>query len=354
MRRSTVQRKAYSIYKEVVQDFEYRTIMEDGSPEGLIDAIKPDVDAYTIQSTELGGVLSRGKRPNSYSLGLFQMWSKLYYGEGGVQHLSARGNRDSVRILRPNLYVTMLAGLQTPELYFTEQMIQQGLMRRLFVVFVERAERYLPPINQMRAQLSTEDSLELLKDRREALQHLHTISVAYHPEAAAMINSVSQETSDLLDADCSKYNLYAQSKWEHLSKFATLEAINEEMLSDEVLVIQKRHVKAVKKYVDEVYMRIKPSIDNIGLARTSAPSRESDIDKILRIIRESGRGYIKRSELYGRLRWSRRDVEQILSTMIEAELIGAAEIYFSRRPTRVYYIWGEMPRELSEMQSAPL
>jgi hypothetical protein len=289
----------------------------------------------------------RCKRPNSYSQGVFQTWSKLYYGEGGVEHLSTRGRNTEPRILREGLYVTMFAGLQEPEQYFTPQMIKQGLMRRLIVSFVEKSDRYMDPINQERENMVLDDTIATLKERRELLRDGYEIVIRFDNNATEAINSYARCSAEAVDEHPNNYTLFAQSDWEQLMKLATLRAIDEPMPDTSVLIVNKSHIEAVKPLVDKIYADIKPKIEQLGVESGSSKSRKTDFERVLNVIRK--KSYATRSDIYGSLKWSPADTESILSAMITAELIEMKQVQYGR--SRVFYAYYEknnMPRFVEE------
>ena len=228
MRRSTVQRITYDSVKHIIGKEEAENmIIEEGSPEGIMDAVSALTGtSCTIQSTEFGAVLMKAKSGSGYEFGTLSLLSKLYYGEGGKQSLSQRGGKDGSRILPEGLYVTMLTGLQEPKNYFTTSMLDQGLLRRLLVVYVPKNTRWQPPINQIRAKFDLSDIEDELRKRREYLNG-KKVYFMFDTDAEKKVNNFSKKCDKAIDNNKLDYlTLYKASMWEHLAKLSTVNAIN--------------------------------------------------------------------------------------------------------------------------------
>jgi hypothetical protein len=335
MRRSTVQNIAYITYKRTIGSTAFDTILEDGSPEGLIDAIKEEITSYTLHSTELGGVLARCKY-SQYAQSLFTVWSKLYYGEGGVQHFSQRSDKPSIRILPPDLYVTMLAGLQEPELYFNETMLRQGLLRRLMIVYVPKALNWMDPINQNREKFNVDDAVKTLLLKRKNLKEKGNINVTLDPEAQKIINEYAKENDEQLDILPDPVSLYKQTYWEHVLKISVIRAIDTEPEQGE-LTVNKQHVDKAMKFVKEYAINIEPEIMKFGMEGERIKSKETDFQLILRLIKSNPKGCVSK------FRWSADDTATILGSMVKGDMIEPHKVQHDRsRPYFVYTLFGDL------------
>jgi hypothetical protein len=345
MRRSTVQNIVTNIYSEVIGELAPSTIWEDGSPEGIIDAVEEGIDFYTLQSTELGGVLAKCKKNDSYAHGLFTLWSKLYYGESAVQHFSKKSNSKSLRVLPSGLYVTMMAGLQEPKLYFDETMLRQGLLRRLIIAYIPKAEKWMEPINPNRLGFNLDEHIRILKEKREALIQKPSIPVTLDPDATKIINNYSRVNDEALDAFPDVVALYRQTYWEHLLKIATLHAIDETP-NREPIIITSKEVQKAMNYIIEYSVNIEPEILKLGTEGERAKSRETDFQKILRMIEQSkdDYGFITISDIIKKTNWTADETMKVLNSMIEGEMIDSHWIQYGKTKVHVaYVIHGEMP-----------
>lgn len=344
MRRSTIQNIANNIYTNVIGELAIHTIWEDGSPEGIIDAVEEGIDFYTIQSTELGGVLSRCKRNDGYAHGLFTVWSKLYYGEPGVQHFSKKSDK-ALRVLPPNLYVTMFAGLQEPSLYFDANMINQGLLRRLIIIYVPTNEKWMAPISPKRIGFNLDEHIKALKEKRDALIQNPSIPVTVDDAATKTLNDFAEKNDRALDDLPDAVGKYRQTYWEQSLKIATLYAIDE-TFSREPLVVTTEHVDKAMKFIEEYSKNIEPEIQKLGQEREHAKSRETDFQKILRMINDAqeDEGYITISQIIRKTNWSSDETIRVVNSMIEGDMIDCHAIkYGATKAHYCYVLHGEMP-----------
>jgi len=357
MRRSTVQNLAYLTYKGVIGDeTAFDTILEDGSPEGTIDAIKEGIDAYTLHSTELGGVLARCKY-SQYAQSLFTIWSKLYYGESGVQHFSERSDKPSTRVLPAGLYVTMLAGLQEPNLYFNETMLRQGLLRRLMIVYVPRALSWMDPINQTREKFSLDVHINTLSEIRDKLKNNSNVNVLLDPESTKLINEYAKENDAQLDILPDPVSLYRQTYWEHVLKIATIHAIDENGGKEHEITVTGQNVVKALEFVKEYSVNIEPEIQKFGVEGERIKSRETDFQRILRIIRSEPDGYTTASYIIRKFGWSADETSKMLTSMVEGDMIDPHMVQYRKsKKYFVYTLHGDLPEwvEVNEVKVTPL
>jgi hypothetical protein len=355
MRRSTVQSLAYSTYKRVIGDeTACDTILEDGSPEGVIDAIKENIDAYTLHSTELGGVFARCKH-SPYAQSLFTVWSKLYYGEGGVQHFSQRSDKPSIRILPSGLYITMLAGLQEPDLYFDETMLRQGLLRRLMIIYVPKALNWMDPINQNREKFNLDEHIKTLFFKRKSLISKKSVNVILDPDATKMINEYAKETDAQLDILPDSVALYRQTYWEHILKIGVIHAIDSEDRTDEITVT-RQHVEKAMDFIKEYSVNIEPEIQKFGVEGERIKSRETDFQRILRMIKSDDEGFITASNVIRKFNWSADETSRMLTSMVEGDMIDPHKVQFGRTKIHIAYtLHGDLPEwvEANEVKMGP-
>ena len=318
-RRSTVQRLSYSIFKDVVGGEQANNMtIEDGTPEGIMDAIcEFESESYTIQSTEFGSILSKMRR-REYSIGISSLLSKLYYGEGGKQNLSTRGGKEGLRVLPENRYVTMLTGLQEPQLYFTPEMLHQGLLRRLLVIYVDSADRWKPPIDSLRERFNCEDIVNSLRLKREGFEKFEKkIPVILVDEAEEKINAFSKELDATLDEKRDDLSIYRQSLWEHELKLATLHAIAS---SDPVagsLLVSVDDVERAEKFLELNYFGMERVIESLGMEDEIVRTSTSMLRKIYRRIEEAGPDGLALDELGKRFSGlKRRQLGEYLETLV--------------------------------------
>lgn len=270
-RRSTVQRIAYNVFKAVVgKENAEQMIIESGTPEGIMDQIGEEPNSsYTIQSTEWGMIMEDMKKGDHYSYGVASLLSKLKYGEGGKQSLSQRGGKSKGRSLPEGLYVTMLTGMQEIHNYLTAKQLDQGLPRRMYIVYVPEADRWKKPIDQIRTQVNLNDIINTLRARRQRyLRETKLINSILLPDAEELINNYSKKLDAELDKNKDYASIYKQSLWEHMYEFSTIHAIasrEPEMVNNKLLLnVILKDVKAVEPMIKYVEVNMTEVIENLG------------------------------------------------------------------------------------------
>ena len=294
MRRSTVQRLAYISYRRIIgTDYFHDMIIEEGTPEGIMDAIGDQPSAsYTIQSTEWGAVMERMSKGN-YQYGVASLLSKLYYGEGGRQSLSRRGGKKKDRIIPEGLYVTMFAGLQEAYYYFTTEMLNQGLLRRLLIVYQKKADRWKAPIDQLRQTFHIDDlTNSLKKERIRLVKQGYRTNVILLPDAEVKINDFSRQLDKKLDDEQDNVALYRQTLWEHLLKLATVNAIprgGRIVAGQPTLNVTIKDVDKAGKFLKDIEMGMQTIIEGLGEQEEPLRTQKTAERRTYRYIRQAGK-----------------------------------------------------------------
>lgn len=306
------------------------SIMEEGTPEGIADHLQySKLKSYTIMSTEFGGVFKR-MYGRTYQAGVSTMFSKLYYGEGGTMYLSRRGGKRGLRYIPEGLYVTMLAGMQEPEQYLTTDMIRQGLLRRIVIIFVETKElkRWLEPIRIGREQIYIElkeyagDLAKKMIEFRDIAEEKrpHYISVNFAPKVTSFINTYARQLDDALKGDASNVNIYLQSLWEHLAKLSALRAIAKGKLTGIAgqldLNIREEDLQKAKAFLTDAVKHSEEMIEQLGAERMPIRSYKDPLERIYHAIANAGSEGIQHSALYRKLGNMRKDeIEALIDTL---------------------------------------
>jgi len=347
-RRSTVQFYDRHIYKKSLSLFYddeqnklqkiLTSMIEEGSAEGLADHIMDShnryhLDCFDIQSPEFGGVLAKTKR-GGYEEGLPVILSKLYYGEGWIQLLSRRKGGGGVREIPENLYVTMLAGMQKPELYLSEYMIGQGLLRRIMICYVDTKhismDNWKPPIrprvNPIFKELD-EISIEIsdiMKEFEKALDDssFHSIDVTIDPRAYRKINELARRCDEQLSGkDETNLALYQQSLWEHLTKLSICESISRaeiKMQSNgrKELFVSIDDYNRARKFLDELEKTNETIIDSIVKSEPFKTIKKG-LDKYYAFIEAGGPAGRTLSVLAKKFNDTSKQREEILHTLLQ-------------------------------------
>jgi hypothetical protein len=329
------------------------TILEEGTPEGLVDHIQETgLETYTIVSTEFGSVLQR-MATKDYELGISTLYSKMYYGEPHSMMLSQRGKEAKNRFLKSGLYVTMFCGMQEAVEYMTRTMSRQGLLRRILLVACLPSEitRWAPPLDRTRE--NTYEKLwkmtEIFAARAKKLtEKLETISasnfnVVFHPAAETLINEVAKKYDDALTdpLGVTDANIYMQSFWEHLAKLSMICAISRDSFRDEkgdiLGWVEKKDVLKALDFLERATKHNRNIISNLDEKREKIISATRPIEKVFEIIKSEPKGIV-RSELYRRSGMTKKLLETYIETLVVQERIEIRTIGSIGRPLTIYEI----------------
>lgn len=324
MRRSSIQGITYRAFKRIVGKEQANImVIEEGTPEGLMDAIEEEPNSsYTIQSTEWGIVVARITSRDHYQAGVSSLLSKLYYGEGGKQSLSQRGGKSKGRTLPEGLFVTMLTGLQEAHRYFKIHHIEQGFLRRLLIIYVDKAERWKKPIDIIRKTFNVNDIVAVLKQKRQRLlQENRKVSIILMPDAEDRINEYSRKLDAELDKTRDYVALYKQSLWEHLLKLATIHAIartEPQIVAGEPLLhVTIKDVEAAEKIIKRIEKSMVDVIDKIGEEEQPIRVQKLAESRVYRRIAEYGKNGVGYNELHQKhfKGWKRDTLGEIIDNL---------------------------------------
>lgn len=321
-------------YKDLIDD----NTLEEGTPEGIADAIeeahnKHGETVFRIISTEMGGVFKGMSK--DYNVGVSTLLSKLYYGEGGKVSLSRRSGKGKGRSVPEGIYVSMFSGMQEPRHYITKDMIRQGLLRRIMIIFIPKAYRWLEPINPDRYKVYNElkSYAEKLCDlmieyHKEAsntypvMGYASFIWVKFGPGVTKEINKYSKELDSALDENPNDLNIFRQSLWEHLAKLAMVKRIGKGKLQQmrgldvSIITVSQDDMKEAREFLDTIAERTENVVDEIGEVDVPIKSHETALDRVYRKILNKGSKGISRTPLYRSLKgMTAKDLNQLIETL---------------------------------------
>jgi hypothetical protein len=286
----------------------------------------------------------------------------MYYGEGGVYHLSKRGKEnkeDSVRILKEGKYCTMFCGMQEPYLYITPGMMHQGLIRRILLIYADKEDfgTWIPPISDVRLDIypklqrlgmifynKMSEFNRYTQGRRDPNRFLdRTLDFDMHPTVAKTINDYSEALDKELRENVSNVTIYKQTLWEHLAKYAFIHSIARcdlKIIGDgpdqEVIGrIDPVDVEAASKFLKSATKYSELILGEIGRVDSPIRTSHSPLDRVYGLVRESKR--ISRSDLYKKTKMISRDLDEYLKTLCEQDMVDV-EILNTGGRNKVFYV----------------
>lgn len=324
----------------------WNTIIEEGTPEGIVDKIESTkLKDYTIMSTEFGGVLRR-MRSRDYQVGVSSLLSKLYYGEGGSTSLSRRGGKKGERFLREGLFVTMFAGMQEPKYYLDQEVIRQGLLRRILICYVPKAEKWTEPLQEGRELIYS--NLDIYVDElSDWMVKLKKLSSSQRPPlldaffgigVRETINDYARELDASLDANPNNVNIYKQSLWEHLTKLSMCRAIARRELASggNTINISMDDYRRAKPDLLKAIEHAEDIIASLGEKAIPVRTSEEPLDRIYGFIRDAGKGGIQRQKLYRKAKVLQPKLDTLLSTLIISRKVSVKRQKTKGRNADVY------------------
>lgn len=296
------------VYEQIYAD----TTLEEGSPEGIADAIQYayeewNINVFRILSTEFGPVLKRASG-NGYENGALTLLSKLRYGESGRVNLSRRRGQEGVRMIPEGLYVLLFAGMQEPWNYIDEAYIRQGTARRILIDHKESNPNWIPPLSENRDQVW--DKLDQLSDQisdlmteyhEKAQASSDSIGVIFLPEVVERVNQLARGLDERLDSDASDVNIFRQSMWEHVVQIAMLKKISTGDLHSvgavDILNVSSDELSWAMQFVRPIWETAETIVDSLGVKEVSVPSYRRLHERILRYLRRASSSGMSRTDL---------------------------------------------------------
>ena len=341
------------------------TIIEEGSPEGIIDHIESSTsDVYHVFSTEFGSVLAKMYQ-DGYEQGTGVLLSKLVYGEGGSVYLSKRGGKSGKRTLRPGLHVDAFSGMQEPWLYITETSIRQGLIRRMLIIYIQTNYLWKPPINEDRpslyqelAKFAYEFVLGRVRRARDAAKeneklkgsgywdsNVKFVEIWVHPSVEKVINDYDKKITLELDKNPSLKNQARQSYWEHLAKLSMCREIaRSEICKDEkgisFIVVQPLSYNRAASFLNRVDASSE-YFGKIGEKKTEAANSSTPLDRLYDIILNSVPNGIAKSKILLKTKWTASELKEYAETLQQSGLITESVVHTKGRSSLVYKVTEE-------------
>jgi len=329
--------KKIKINKELIQSIIDDGIIEEGSPEGIMDHIdQTELDCYAIMSTEFGVIFLR-MGGTHYESGVGSLFSKLSYGEGGSMFLSRRGGAKGRRQIPPGLYITMYCGMQEPKYYLSKKMIRQGLLRRILIIYVPKNFKYLPPI-MIGRELVWEKLRELFEDLNTKIKKIEEcleetgqefIKVRFLTSVWDEINLLDKSFAAKIDDNPTDVNLYKQSFSEHLGKLAMCKAIanynlrRDNETNEYYIVVNDDNLKEAKKFLDIATGNCDEYIQELGAKAEAIKTKEDILEMVFGHIDRSMPNGITWSDLLNKTKVLTADLRKLVNTLAAQDRVVA-------------------------------
>jgi len=304
-----------------------KSIIEDGTSQGVCDSIIEGLDSglkvFMLCSSEFGDILKRITSDKHYTSGMDTLLSRLYYGEYYKESLSQRRKGNASRFIPEGLYFSMFASMQEPQHYLTRKMSTQGLLRRMRIIYVKASDfsmdDWKPPIQDKFNNYKKEMNLlikkklvprmikyyTMLEKKRKTIDIYGSnnpfLRVDIDSSTRIKISNMARKIDEDVINDPSDYNVYQQTRWEHVTKYAILNAISEDnWIAEDYIYCEQRHFDESLNFDDIIDKHTMEMMDNIGLTERHIID-ETMLERIDRKIRKAGPEGIKRSDLLNSL-----------------------------------------------------
>ncbi|MEM4958393.1 MAG: DUF3987 domain-containing protein [Nanopusillaceae archaeon] len=333
--------------------------LEFGSTEGVLEHISSTSefnDTYIFYSHEFGAIIS-GIKDITYMKMLAPVLSRLYSGE----EIIWKGVKKE-RIIKPGLYTTGLFGIQELWIYTDQYVFQQGLMRRVILVYQKETDKdkWLPPIDYTRVT-RRENLLSIGREIGEYMVELEgrlghsnkRIIVDFEIDASDLINKFAQEREREIMNDYSMYSLYASTIWHHVAKIAMLNAIlqREPTISGDFafLFVKEEDVREAINFIEKTLPRAREMI--VRTETRIVPAQIVDLTGPKMLIYNTiknkcdlGATY---TDILNETRLPRDKVKELLVQLLEEEKIIAIEKKSGKKVAVYYYVKELEPKALT-------
>ena len=353
-------KKKLGITEDEAEKIVVNLFLEQGTFEGIIDHIETtEGNEFMIMSHEFGRILeqitSRGKGAH-YSGGADVLFSELYYGEEAIQDLSARGGGKQRRYLRPGIYATCLASMQELWLYARPIHIQQGLLRRFHLIYVDESDRWLPPIREINEEEVIDYIADTLasfrckwEEQLEKNERLNDVIIVMPDEVKERLNSIDKEAHMRACSNPTLLNIYLQNEMEIVGRLAMLRCIgraiaafapvvqDEEVKLPTHLVLIPEDVEKAREFYRRTVEPLKDAFARLPLSFNPRSVGEELRGYVLGIIREYGP--ITKSELARRSRLPSWLLDAVVEELIRSGDIRMEKVVKGKgRPVILYKI----------------
>ncbi len=325
--------------EETIHKIIQNIFIETGSPEGLAEHIseaQKDLDMFIIVSTEYGGVFQQMTK-RDYMIGYASLLSKLWSGE---QHIWRGAKKD--RYIRSGLFVTAILGMQKPWLYLNTYLFQQGLMRRVFIIYAEPDDksRWLPPLNLRKSVLMDEltSISHELAELMNAYENISPVKALFEPGVLDKINEFARKSEqEVINNPESIWALYSQNLWDHLVRFsiclASLRRRPERTTTfGYVLKVKEEDVRDAMRWIERTLPKTKKALTLVStpVVKATITTAEGPLDFIHTLISENGRNGITASELLRKSKMIKDELKRYIINLIEENRI-VAVVHKGRR-----------------------
>ena len=331
---------------DVIERMIQNIFIETGSPEGLaehISSTQNDIDMYIMLSHEFGGILRQMTR-RDYMEGYAALLSKLWAGEPHKWHGAKK-----VRYIKAGLYVTAILGMQKPWLYLNNVLFQQGLMRRVFLIYAEPEDKkkWLPPLNLKKSVLMDE-LIAISKELAERMLELESVApvkAMLTPGVLDKINQYAKQVeAELIQNTESNWSLYAQSLWDHLVRFSIcLAAIRKRPVRTPtfgyVITVEDSDVAEAQRWIELTLPRTKQALSFTEAPRIQTPIQtvEGPVDVVYSIISASGKRGVSTSELLRKTKMLKDELKKYVVQLMEEDRIVVIAVKSGRGRTRLMF-----------------
>ena len=338
---------------ELAKQRVFGSIIEEGTPEGIMDNIEEtNLDSYAIMNSEFGLVLQK-IATKGYEFGVSTLFSKLYDGEGGAMYLSKRTKKGRLRVVPDDLYVTMLCGMQEPNLYITPNMVRQGLLRRIILIYVKPEDlEGWKPLYRMRLSGVYDELDEFAEKVFDKMRYFKELSskffpfvilVAFKPSVVNELNEYGRRIDDEIRANPEGLiSIHKQDYALHLGKLAVVRAIGkgkiQQLGENYVIMVDEDDYAKAKDFLERATRNIDEVLMSLGEVKRPVTLSDEPIERIYHIIKKKGE--ISRQELYHKAKMTASELEEILATLIRQGRIAPKVVNTKYKPTTIYYVTG--------------
>lgn len=315
-------------------------IIEDGTPEGMLDHINAtNFDSYSLMSPEFGHVLSNMTN-KEHQKGVSGLLSKMYYGEGGSFLLSQRNKeKSSRRYLPEDLYVTMLCCLQEPKYFLNPIHLREGLLRRIIFIYYKikdmKMDDYQDPISDKKLHFR-EEMTPIINELFQRMVKYNRIipetegniqefiEILLPKPVVDTVNDYARKHFKYLKENENDLGIFQQTFWEHLTKISMLNAISRDNMKGKEMGVFRVDIDKALKFLDSATYYSEDIISSLSNLDLPIQNASAPIERVYNAILKTGNTGISRGELLRRTHMISDELVRLVKTLVQSERV---EIY---------------------------
>jgi len=317
--------------QKVFRNSNINEYIQSGSPEGVVDKIvyssKKGINTFCINDSEFGLTLKNVSGSN-YTSGIDTLYSKLYSGEEYLQDLSKRGEKAmhwNIRHIHAGTYVTMFCSMQEPRLYLRRASFEQGLMRRIILIYVSGYNKKID-FKDYRSLLDVDNKQEstnmyyIGKKLGAMMLDYKRRQLDFEPQQGFLriIKRLNYSVDMKAREDPCIENIFRLSAPEHIFKLGMLNAISRNQIENNKLISTADDINKALNFYNRATKNFDEVVDQVGIIIKDLEV-DPGIEKVMRLLKRYD--VLSRTDLMRKTHIKKDKLDPVLEHLIVTKLI---------------------------------